>query len=602
MVKLNLYEEALRESEERYRNLFENASDVICTISLDGTFTSLNPAFETTTGWKCSEWVGKLFTSIIHPDDLPLAMEMIRETIRGETFPKHEWRVLSKSGESLIMEIDGGPQIHDGRVTGFFGIARDITEYKRAKEALQESKAKYSALVEQARDVVSITQDGVLKFCNKAAEEITGYTHEELVGMPFLDLMTPESRDHSEQRYQARMAGKKVPAVVEIKIRCKDGTLKDMEISTVLIQYEGRPALLGITRDITDRKQIGNQLQASEEELRLMFKSMADEITVTDLKGFITKANEQMIKMHGFSSVDELIGKSVLELVCPRHHKWVTKNMRTAMKKGSIMGIEFSVIKANGSEYPCELSASVLKDATGNPTGFIAITRDVSEQKRLKENTQFYIAEITRAQEEERKRIARELHDDIIQSLATLALETDAMNMGEEQLSDETIRQLEQLRVRIVSLMESVRNFSHELRSEILGQFGLVPALDLLTEEIREEGKIGARFLLSGSVRRLPAEAELVLFRIAQEALRNTRRHSEATEVVVNMKLTPKEVKLRITDNGRGFKLPKSLGDFASNQKLGIIGMQERARLLDGSFLIKSQVGKGTTIMVSVAQ
>jgi signal transduction histidine kinase len=149
--------------------------------------------------------------------------------------------------------------------------------------------------------------------------------------------------------------------------------------------------------------------------------------------------------------------------------------------------------------------------------------------------------------------------------------------------------------------MEGVRRFSHELRPQVLDQLGLMPALELLIEELNEEGKTNARLEVIDFEQRLSPEVELALFRIAQEALHNVRRHAQATETVVRMEFTPEQVKLNVTDNGRGFELPKALSDFAGRGKLGLIGMQERTRLLDGSFSIESQLGEGTTIAVEVA-
>ncbi len=135
-----------------------------------------------------------------------------------------------------------------------------------------------------------------------------------------------------------------------------------------------------------------------------------------------------------------------------------------------------------------------------------------------------------------------------------------------------------------------------------LDQVGLIPALELLTDELNKEGKVNAHIEVIGPEQRLSPEAELVLFRIAQEALRNVRRHSQATEAVVRVEFALKKVKLDVTDNGSGFELPEVLGDFAGRGKLGLIGMHERARLLGGSFSVKSQPGRGTTVAVEMAE
>lgn len=253
----------------------------------------------------------------------------------------------------------------------------------------------------------------------------------------------------------------------------------------------------------------------------------------------------------------------------------------------------------DGTEFDAELSIALLRDESGDPVGFIAVTRDITERKRLRENMQFYISEITRAQEE-RRRIARELHAETVQSLVSLSLDIESICKDKDELSEETTRRLEQLRDKTHSIMQAGRCFSHELRPDVLEKLGLMPALELLTDELNTGGKTKAQLEVTGDERRVSAEAELVLFRIAQEAVRNIWRHSQTTEAIVRVKFTPEKVKLSVTDNGMGFELPEVLSDLASEGKLGLIGMQERARLLDGSFLVESQMGKGTTVAVEV--
>ena len=125
-------------------------------------------------------------------------------------------------------------------------------------------------------------------------------------------------------------------------------------------------------------------------------------------------------------------------------------------------------------------------------------------------------------------------------------------------------------------------------------------ALESLVDEMNEEKKVNLRIETVGTERRLPAETELILFRITQEALRNTQAHSEATEAVVRIEYTDDKVRVRVSDNGKGFKLPEMLDEFASQGKLGLIGMRERVRLLGGDLSLVSQVGKGTRVIVEV--
>src|SRR4030042_797385 len=140
IAKRKLADERFWESEDRYINLVENLSDVIYSIGEGGTITSLNLAFEKITGWSRTIWLGKSFRGLFHPDDLPHVMERVQQIFKGETPPLTEFRILSKSGDYLVGEFAGSPQIKNGKVVGVFGIARDATERKKAEEILLENE------------------------------------------------------------------------------------------------------------------------------------------------------------------------------------------------------------------------------------------------------------------------------------------------------------------------------------------------------------------------------------------------------------------------------------------------------------------------------
>jgi signal transduction histidine kinase/prepilin signal peptidase PulO-like enzyme (type II secretory pathway) len=220
------------------------------------------------------------------------------------------------------------------------------------------------------------------------------------------------------------------------------------------------------------------------------------------------------------------------------------------------------------------------------------------ENARLYENMRFYVRQITRAQEDERKRIARELHDDTAQALIDLSRRLDNLAISREQLSETVIWRLEEFQELIDSILQGVRRFSRDLRPSVLDDLGLLPALEWLTANLTDEDGIETELKVYGDRRRLPPEAELALFRIVQEALSNVRRHSQASRVVTVVEFGEGRVRITVKDNGQGGELPGATSDLASTGKLGLIGMHERARLLDGTLTVRSEPGKGTTVTV----
>lgn len=231
--------------------------------------------------------------------------------------------------------------------------------------------------------------------------------------------------------------------------------------------------------------------------------------------------------------------------------------------------------------------------------GIYTVSRDITRQRQKQENMQNFLAKISRAQEEERKRIAQDLHDDVIQELASLSLNIESSLRNTAQMPQTPTKCLKQVQSKLNEITTSLRRFSQSLRPDILDRLGLAPALETLTKELRSEG-VTLYTETAGTRRRLPPETELSLFRVAQEALRNIRKHAQATEVLVKIEFTPNKVSLTIADNGRGFRIPKAIDDFVNKDKLGLIGMQERTRSVGGTFSIKSQIGKGTKVVARI--
>jgi signal transduction histidine kinase len=222
------------------------------------------------------------------------------------------------------------------------------------------------------------------------------------------------------------------------------------------------------------------------------------------------------------------------------------------------------------------------------------------ENAYLYEHMRFYAHKITQAQENERKRIARELHDDTIQSLIALSRRMEALLSPGEWLTTPTAERIAELQDQTLDIIKRVRRFSQDLRPSILDDLGLLPALQELTAELNRETGLRAEFHVIGQERRLSSEVELTLFRIAQEALNNVRRHARAKRARTTVEISDSAVRMMIEDDGRGFKPPTLLEYPAAEPRLGLIGMQERARLLGGMLVVNSEPNQGTKVIVNV--
>ncbi len=247
------------------------------------------------------------------------------------------------------------------------------------------------------------------------------------------------------------------------------------------------------------------------------------------------------------------------------------------------------------------LPSSHLVDAIDREM-FAAIGRQIGvavENARLCENLRFYVRQISDAQEDERRRIARELHDDTAQGLIDVSRRLDNLAATDEGLTTSAIAQLEGLQVRIEDLLEGVRRFGRDLRPSVLDDLGLLPALEGLMASLPQSG-IEPLLETRGDQRRLSPDAELALYRIVQEALNNTRKHAQASHVGTVVEFGADRVRVSVQDDGQGFEMPATLSDLATLGRFGFVGMHERVQLLRGTLTVRSELGKGMTIIADV--
>jgi signal transduction histidine kinase len=219
--------------------------------------------------------------------------------------------------------------------------------------------------------------------------------------------------------------------------------------------------------------------------------------------------------------------------------------------------------------------------------------------KLAKTGRRISLARILKVQEYERQHVSRELHDKIIQTLLVIANRAHALGAGDSgELTPEARKQAEQLVVMLLLAVDDVRRLSRDLRPSILDNVGLLPSLRWLAEHATQESGVRVEVRVNGMEHRLRPELEVVVFRIAQEALKNVARHSKATKAVVTLDFVASNFKMTVKDNGRGFCLPERISDYATKGKLGLARIEQQARLLEGTFDIQSEPGEGTVITV----
>jgi len=578
--------------------LIEILHEGIWLIDHNGLTTFVNPQMTRLLGYTAPEMPGRHFLSFVDGDSAEIATRFLERSKRGVQ-ERYDIELRRKDGTRLTASFESSP-ITDvgGNYVGVIAAVQDITERKRTEEALRSSEGRFRDLTESTADMIwEIDVNSVYTYVNPNVRDVLGYEPKELFGKTQFDFMTAEERRRVSRAMDDFIENRQPFARFENIMLHKDGRPVILESSGVpFFDAEGRLAgYRGVDRDITERKQAEEALKESEEFNSSLLLNSPTPIVVIDPDTSIRYVNPALEKLTGFSS-RELVGQK------PPYPWWIDARQTVVLELAVGKGVnrrEELYQKKNGEQFWVEVTSTLVKSG-GVVKHCLGTWVDITQEKRLKENLQFYIAEITRAQEEERKRISRELHDDTAQTLADLYADIFEMAEIKDGLAGEAAARLKCLGDKIGVTLEGVRRFSQELRPELLDYFGLKPSLELLVDEVRNDCKIDCSLEVAGSERRLPDEAELVLFRVAQEALRNVKKHSLATEATVTVRFTDSKVKMTVTDNGGGFAVPQVLSSLARNGKLGLMGMQERVRLLSGNLKIDTAIGKGTTVRVEI--
>lgn len=358
-------------------------------------------------------------------------------------------------------------------------------------------------------------------------------------------------------------------------------------------------SLIGIELGVAvEKARLYEGSQLAMRRFQELFEKAHDAIWVQDLEGKITAANQAGAILTGYD-LDELIGRDVTQFLTPQGLD-LAREIRQKLLLGETMRqpYEQRIIKRDGKEAILMLTTSLLGEK-GMPLAFQHICRDITQERQLQEGLRLYIQQITRAYEEERSRIARELHDETVQAMVAISHRLDSLASGGKAIPEEVLRFLEDLRRDVDATLAGIRRFTQDLRPPTLEYLGLFPALRELVSQVGKEFGLDANLKVNGIEQRFAKDEELLIYRIVQEALRNVWRHSEATKADVAIEFGDEKTTVTVSDNGKGFKQQEGL-DLARTGKLGLIGMAERARLLGGALTIRSKLNSGTTIILDI--
>ena len=428
--------------------------------------------------------------------------------------------------------------------------------------------------------------EGQPLFVNPAFCSMVGFGEEELCSKHCVDFSPPEDAEKDWALFQQLRAGSIDHYQLEKRYFRRDGSLVWGNLSISLLKGGPSPLVLAMVEDISDKK------RAEEGRFRhaAIVESSEDAIGSVTPDGVIDSWNRGAQRIFGYAE-SEAVGKPVTILVPPERLDEENKILETLKAGGRLDQFETVRITKTGKRIHVSLSISPIKDATGKTVGFSGISRDITERKRTEDALSTMSRKLIESQEQERTRIGRELHDDINQRLAMLAIE-----LGRLQIEPSDVRsRLQQLREETIAISNDVQALSHELHSSKLEYLGVVSGMKSWCKEFSERQKVELDFNSYVSSP-LPFEIGLSLFRVLQEALHNTAKHSGAKRVEVQIAERSNEVHLIVRDSGSGFDIEAA----KRGSGLGLTSMQERLKLVSGQLSIESKPQEGTTIHARV--
>lgn len=619
MKNINGYkkaEKALQKSNQYYRDLVEVTSDFIWEVNKNGVYTYVSPKIYDILGYQPEEVLGKTPFDLMPPEEAQRISRVFKEyASQRKQLDSLQNINRHKDGDLFILETSGVPVYNNkGGFKGYRGMDRDITKRKQAEEALArlkdqleirvkerttelaESEEKYRSVVDNTDELIVVFQEKI-RFVNKRGLEITGYSEKELFSRPFTDFIHPADRDMLAEYSQRRANGEAVPNSCEFRIIHKDWSTKWLMLHAMLIQWHGKPATLGMMYDITERKLVEEALKASEEKYRSVVENASEAIAVTQDRK-VKYFNPRLLEMTGYSAED-IKSKPFLDFVHPEDRKWVEEiYLKRIAGEEAPKIYEFRLVTNDGSTRWIRMNANLVT-WEGRPAT-LNIFSDINDEKNLRDQLTEYAYRITMAQEEERKRVGYELHDDTAQYLSILKMQLGALSQSESIQDLKVKEKLQFLEKDADRAFNDVRRYSHELRPIVLEHQGLAAALEQMVEDYNKLGQLHISMNISGEEPDLPEVVKLGFFRIAQEALNNIRKHAKATQINIILNCWEDQLEMSVSDDGIGFDIRGASVRACDKGNLGLMSMRERAELIGASLNIESKSGQGTTVRAEI--
>lgn len=600
-----------------FSRLYETMRDAFVSVDMQGRIQEFNQEYLGMLGYDRTEITRMTYQQLTPAKWHAMEAEIVRTQVLPRGYSDvYEKEYQRKDGTIFPIELRT-ILVRDERVQPrmMWAIIRDITERKRLEQELHDQVIMKRIILDAFSDSIILLDDNskVLTI-NEIGAARLGTTRTELIDKSIIDFLPPEV---SEQRMQTA-----IEAIETLRVTHQEelyrGRWFHITYHPILDNLGKFKWLIIIAQDITDRKQSVDALRDSEQRYRSLAETAEDNIFIIDKDDYIRYVNPYAVRFLG-RPIDQILGRKRSEIFSQDpNEKRKTKSIQRVLRTG-VPSIHEDITQTPAGNFWLSTRLVPLKDAQGNNYAVLGVARDISDRKRNEkalvrardtlerrvarrtyeleaahEQLRKLADKVITAQEEERRRVSRELHDDASQMLVSLRYHLAALQEMKSISEDPSASERLSSTLGSVDLIiEHIRNLAHSLRPPTLDVGGLHLSLKDFCQEFSENTRIAVEYK-GENIPNLPLEISISLFRFVQEALTNVVKHSHANRVRVSLACRRNEIVLSITDNGLGFK------NETNSSGTGLLGIEERVNLVGGSLKIRSVSGRGVILKARI--
>lgn len=622
ITERKLVEEKLEHERSLFDMLMNNIPDHIYFKDKESRFIKLNKSMLRRFGFDdMSGAIGKTDYDVFRDEHAKQAFQDEQTIIRtGKSIINFEEKETWKDGSISWVSTSKIPlRDHKGRITGTFGVSRDITDRKRAEEALRQSEEKYRLVVENAGEGIFITQNGWMQFVNRGTIELLGYSELTLTSNPITEFIHSEDREMVLDRHYKRMMGEDIPTTYPFRIVTQNGIVKWMELHSVAIPWKGNPATLNFINDISDRRQTEQALSESEDKFSKAFQNSPDIIIITSLPdGKIIDVNQSITRILGYNR-EEIIGKTTTELNIWESTDDRNKLLEKLQQYNRIVNFETIFKKKSGENFTGLISGEIIQ--LQNMRCFMSVIHDIDERKRMEDKlkeSEVRLRELNATKDKFFSIIAHDLKNPFNAIIGFSNILLEQVQEKDYEGIEEYARIIQNSSQRAMDLLMNLMEWSRSQTGRL--EFNPEPIeIVALINEIAEQSNDAARQKSIAILRELPDKTivyadKAMISTILRNLISNAVKFTNpGGQIVISAKQKQYESIISVHDNGVGinkgsikklFRIEESYSTMGTQKEmgtgLGLLLCKEFIEKHGGKIWVESRPDEGSTFYFTI--